>query len=52
MIFIFNSKDRPAFNPMRETEIESGKIRGIAGGNPICTVFKGIPSAAPSVGKN
>ncbi|MBR6239402.1 MAG: carboxylesterase family protein [Clostridia bacterium] len=52
MIFIFNSKDRPAFNPMRETEIESGKIRGIAGGNPICTVFKGIPFAAPPVGKN
>ena len=52
MIFVFKQQERPAFNPMRETEIETGRIRGAAGGNPIATVFRGIPYAAPPLGEN
>ena len=37
-------------NPIRETTIDSGKVRGVPGGNYICTVFKGIPFAKPPVG--
>lgn len=37
--------------PLRYTEIESGKIRGIRGNNPRFTVYKGIPYAAPPVGE-
>lgn len=35
---------------LRETTVESGKLRGIACGNPIYTAFKGIPYARPPVG--
>lgn len=31
---------------------EKGVIEGIPGGNPTITVFKGIPYAAPPIGKN
>lgn len=34
------------------TSIESGPIRGIRGGNPLYSVFKGIPYAAPTSGDN
>ena len=37
---------------LRLTEVENGKIRGIAGTNPRITVFKGVPYAAPPVGEN
>ena len=37
---------------LRETEIDCGKIRGIAAGNQDITVFKGIPYAEPPVGNN
>lgn len=36
---------------LRETDVESGRLRGIACGNPIDTVFKGIPYARPPVGE-
>lgn len=35
---------------IREVNVEGGRIRGIMGNNPIYTVFKGIPYAAPPVG--
>ena len=37
---------------LRLTEVENGRIRGIAGSDPRVTVFKGFPYAAPPVGKN
>lgn len=37
--------------PLRLTEVESGKIRGICGNNPRFTVFKAVPYAAPPVGE-
>ena len=36
--------------PLRETVIESGKVRGVRGNNPRFTVYKGVPYAAPPVG--
>ena len=36
---------------LREAIVEGGKVRGIYGNNPIYTVFKGIPYAAPPVGE-
>lgn len=38
-------------NPIRETKIDTGFVRGVPGGNQICTVFKGIPYAKPPVGE-
>jgi len=38
-------------DPMRETTIETGRIRGIACGWPSITAFYGIPYAAPPVGE-
>ena len=38
-------------NPIRETKIDTGLVRGLPGGNYICTVFKGIPYAKPPVGE-
>ena len=35
---------------IREANVEGGHIRGIPAGNPVYTVFKGIPYAAPPVG--
>lgn len=35
---------------IREANVEGGRIRGIMGNNPIYTVFKGVPYAAPPVG--
>lgn len=37
---------------LRLTEVENGRIRGVAGSDPRVTVFKGVPYAAPPVGKN
>jgi len=37
--------------PMRETTIETGVVRGIACGWPSITVYYGIPYAAPPVGE-
>ena len=37
---------------LRETEVKNGKVRGIAGNDPRVTVYKGIPFAAPPVGRN
>lgn len=37
---------------IRETITENGKIRGIEAADPRITAFKGIPFAAPPVGKN
>ncbi len=37
---------------LRLTEVENGRIRGIAGADPRVTVFKGVPYAAPPVGMN
>ena len=36
---------------IRETEIKTGKLRGVAAGNPQIVVYKGIPYAEASVGK-
>ena len=36
---------------IRETYVDGGHIRGICGNNPIYSVFKGIPYAAPPVGE-
>lgn len=49
--FKFVENVRPYANPIRETVIETGKVRGVPGGNTICTVFKGIPYAKPPVGE-
>ena len=35
---------------MRETRIETGRVRGVACGWPSITAFYGIPYAAPPVG--
>ena len=34
------------------THIETGAVRGMPGGNPGCTVFRGIPYSAPTSGSN
>lgn len=36
---------------IREANVEGGRIRGTRGNNPIYTVFKGVPYAAPPVGE-
>lgn len=36
---------------MREADTEYGRVRGVAGNNPQFTIFKGIPYAAPPIGK-
>ncbi len=38
--------------PLRSTRIDSGSVQGIPCGNPTFTVFKGIPYAAPTSGRN
>jgi len=35
---------------LRETQIDTGKVRGVPGNNPLFTVFKGMPFAKPPVG--
>ena len=37
---------------LRETRVENGFVRGVASADPRVTVYKGIPYAAPPVGKN
>ena len=37
---------------IREVKTENGRIRGIEAADPRITAFKGIPFAAPPVGKN
>ncbi|MBR6403631.1 MAG: carboxylesterase family protein [Eubacterium sp.] len=37
---------------LREVEVENGRLRGIPSADPRVTVFKGVPFAAPPVGKN
>ena len=37
--------------PIREAQVEGGRVRGIRSNNPGYTVFKGIPYAAPPVGE-
>ncbi|MFW6035336.1 MAG: carboxylesterase/lipase family protein [Halothermotrichaceae bacterium] len=37
---------------LREVEVENGKIRGLPAADPRITSFKGIPFAAPPLGKN
>ncbi|MBP5414968.1 MAG: carboxylesterase/lipase family protein, partial [Lachnospiraceae bacterium] len=37
---------------LRVTETENGKVRGIEAADPRITTYKGIPFAAPPVGKN
>ena len=37
---------------IRIAETENGKVRGLPGNDPRITAFKGIPFAAPPVGKN
>ncbi|MBR6322545.1 MAG: carboxylesterase family protein, partial [Lachnospiraceae bacterium] len=36
---------------LRETRTENGAVRGLPGTDARITVFKGIPYAAPPVGK-
>ena len=38
-------------SPLRIAETDCGKVRGIRGNNPRFTVYRGIPYAAPPVGK-
>ncbi len=37
---------------LRQTKVKNGEVRGLPGSNPRITVYKGIPFAAPPVGKN
>jgi len=37
---------------LREVSVEGGRLRGIPSADPRVTVFKGVPFAAPPVGKN
>ncbi|MCR5215222.1 MAG: carboxylesterase family protein [Eubacterium sp.] len=37
---------------LREVSVKNGKLRGLASADPRVTVFKGVPYAAPPVGKN
>jgi len=37
---------------LRDTKTENGKVRGIPGADPRVTIYRGIPFAAPPVGKN
>lgn len=37
---------------LRETTVKNGKLKGLPGNDPRITVYKGIPFAAPPVGKN
>ncbi|WP_330368788.1 carboxylesterase family protein [Butyrivibrio sp. FC2001] len=37
---------------LRQTKVENGEVRGLPGSDPRITVYKGIPFAAPPVGKN
>lgn len=37
---------------LRETKVENGLVRGLPSADPRITVYKGIPFAAPPVGKN
>ena len=37
---------------IREVKVENGIVRGVASADPRVTAFKGIPYAAPPVGKN
>lgn len=38
--------------PLRSTVTKYGAVRGVPCGNPTYTVYRGIPYAAPAVGKN
>ncbi|WP_330369071.1 carboxylesterase family protein [Butyrivibrio sp. AC2005] len=37
---------------LRQTRVENGEVKGLPGSDPRITVYKGIPFAAPPVGKN
>lgn len=37
---------------LRQTKVENGSVKGLPGSDPRITVYKGIPFAAPPVGKN
>ena len=37
---------------LRQVRVENGELRGLPGNDPRVTAFKGIPFAAPPVGKN
>ncbi len=37
---------------LREVKVENGIVRGVASADPRVTAFKGVPYAAPPVGKN
>ena len=37
---------------LRRTRVENGELKGLPGADPRITAFKGIPFAAPPVGKN
>ena len=37
---------------LREVKVENGKLKGLPSADPRVTVFKGVPYAAPPVGKN
>ena len=43
-------KEKVYHAPLRETETEYGKVRGVRGNNPMHTIYKGIPYAAAPVG--